>query len=279
MTIKNIFIYPIKSIRGIAIPEVEVQTRGLAMDRRWMLVDREGVFLTQRTFAKMALLQPNLHENQLEVTTQDTKISPIFVSRIPTIQEEALIPVQIWKDSCMAWPYPKEINQWFSEVLDQDVRLVYLPETSTRPIKERFYRPGDYVSLADAYPVLLANTSSLEDFNTRLEKPIPIQRIRPNILVEHDVPYAEDDWLDFTIGNVRFRGTEPCARCQVLNINPQTTLSSPETLKTLSSYRKKENNVYFGLNACLHDASQAGLTLRVGDELTVLEQRIPSFWK
>ncbi len=157
----------------------------------------------------------------------------------------------------------KEINDWFSKAGGESLRLVYMSEGTARPANPKRARNGEHVSFADAYPYLVIGQSSLDDLNSRLETAVPMHRFTPNMVVEQSEPYAEDRWRDFQIGDLSFYGTHGCKRCVFITIDQETGKKSAEPLKTLATYRKEGNEIYFGLNAF---AKELG-TIKVGDEI------------
>lgn len=265
MQLTHLFIYPIKSLGGISLQEAVVERRGLRYDRRWMLVDAEGRFVSQREIPEMALLRTAITSSFLEVFSKD---KPDDRVQIPLeIQPEALpkIMVEVWSDRCAARVMDDGINAWFSRVLKQAVRLVYMPDTTRRRADGRYAPPGQVVSFADGFPFLLIGEASLTDLNSRLAEPVPMDRFRPNLVFTGAEAFEEDQWLDFTIRNQPFRCVKPCARCVMITTDQETAARNAEPLKTLSTYRKKGNKVLFGQNVIWLGQEQA--LIRVGDTI------------
>ncbi|WP_186756090.1 MOSC domain-containing protein [Echinicola salinicaeni] len=263
MKIQDIYIYPIKSLGGIRLQESEVLTKGFKWDRRWMLVDEQGTFLSQRSLHHMALLQVDLQENGLKVfhkTKQDQYINIPF-----TPETDDFIQVQVWGDSLLGQIVSTKANQWFSEVLNINCQLIFMPEDSFRPIEEKYSVDNETVSFADAMPYLLIGQGSLDDLNSRLENPVPMERFRPNLVFSGGKAFQEDDWSNIQIGDCSFKITKPCARCVLTTVDQNTGLKGKEPLKTLSAYRRKNNKVLFGQNLI----SLKNGTVKVGDELIV----------
>jgi uncharacterized protein len=269
MTLSQIFIYPIKSLGGMALSQALVQERGLQYDRRWMLVDEQGQFLTQRTLADMALLQVQLVPQGLAVTHRTRpQLPPLLIPFEP--QNPTRIRVSIWDDTCEALAVGGPAREWFSLALGQPCRLVFMPEDSRRQVDLGFARPGDITSFSDAFPLLLIGEDSLADLNSRLEQPVAINRFRPNLVIAGSAPYEEDTWDHFTIGAHPFRAVKPCSRCVVTTIDPQTARKGKEPLRTLASYRQQGSKILFGQNVL---PLSTGQTLAVGDTITVQSRR------
>jgi uncharacterized protein len=277
MKISEISIYPIKSLGGISLTEAIIEQRGLQYDRRRMLVDENGKFLTQREFPKMSTVSISLAEHGLQVSADnfDDLIVPFEV-------EGERLKVQIWNSNCEAILSDLHINQWFSEVLQTTCNLVYMPDDSRREINPRFVVNHDIVSFADGYPILIIGEKSLNDLNSRLEIPIPMNRFRPNIVVSDSEAFAEDNWKEIKIGNTTFRSTKPCERCIMTTVEQtEGVFTGKEPLRTLAKYRRSnqvfpetyqefglsENAVLFGQNLV---AENFGEKIKIGDSLEVL---------
>lgn len=235
MRLTEINIYPIKSLGGISLQKSKVENQGLKYDRRWMLIDENNVFLTQREFPKMAIIDMKIDENGLVVSIDENKI---FISFEPQTSEKA--NVKIWSSRCAAKIYESEINEWFSDVLQTNCRLVLMPDETKRTI-DPFYAVNkfkDTVSFADGYPFLVIGESSLQELNSRLEKKIPINRFRPNFVFNDAEPFAEDAWRKIKIADTVFHLVKPCARCVMTTIDQSNGVSDGvEPLKTLAAYR------------------------------------------
>ena len=267
--LSEIYVYPIKSLGGIRLTEAKLTERGLAYDRRWMLVDEQS-FLTQRKLPRMAQLQVTLQSNCLEVRAPGGP-SPLTVPLdFEAMRTQRTVP--IWDDTVRAQSVGEEADAWFSEVLRHPCSLVYMPNNSERIAIGRVSGRPQAVSFADGYPVLLIGQASLDDLNTRLTNPVPMNRFRPNLVFTGGEPYEEDDWHAFTIGEVQAWAEKPCARCTVVTIDQQTAELDKEPLATLSKYRRQGNKVLFGQNILY----EAGSTIRVGDVIRV-ETHKPKF--
>lgn len=264
MKVTGLFIYPIKSCRGIAVDKLEVGPRGPTWDRRWMLVTPDNRFLSQRTCPKMATIRTTLRGHELRVEAPG-----MSELRIPEQTASSGLSVTVWKDTVPAVVSTDEVNHWFSKCLGMDVRLVRLADGSTR----RRVRPpheGEFeLYFADSSPFLLTNEASLRDLQSRVSEPIPMDRFRPNIVVAGTKPYEEDDWKTIRIGSITFPTLYACDRCSITTVDQTTADRGVEPLKTLSTYRKKGSGIVFG-SRMVHGSQ--GI-LRIGDELDVLSRR------
>ncbi|MBV9488402.1 MAG: MOSC N-terminal beta barrel domain-containing protein [Verrucomicrobia bacterium] len=273
MIVSELYLYPVKSCRGIRVGEAQVTRYGFRYDREFLVVDADGVFLTQRTTPALALVTTELVDGGLRL--QAPKLPPMEISW-RTDQLSRPVDVKIWRDAVSAWDVGDDIAEWFSEHLSRPCRVVRMGAEFHRhvasdrvPEMHRDALPGPLVSFADAFPFLIASEASLEDLNARLERPIPINRFRPNIVVRDcDAPYAEDDWQLIRIGTVTFRHGSPCVRCVVTTTDQQTLERGPEPLRTLATYRRvPSGGVIFAMNFF---SDQEHGVVRVGMPVEVL---------
>ncbi len=267
--VSGLFIYPVKSLRGIAVSEASLDDYGLAGDRRFLLVDANNQFLTQRTLPRMALITTELGRESLILR------NPHHGSAAVGLNESGpSLTVQIWHDTVEAVDCGVEIAVWLSDFLRHPCRLVHIGSTYLRPVKPSKAQPGDVVSFADAYPLLVLSEATLADLNDRLvaqgEEPVPMDRFRPNVVVSDCPAFAEDSWNRFKIGGGSFRAAGPCARCIIPTTDQLTAIRYKEPMRTLAAYRRdpaEPGNVYFGQNV-IHE-SKSG-RLQVGDAVTPL---------
>lgn len=246
----------------------QLETRGLQHDRRWMLVDKDGVFISQREAHRMALIDVALHEDGLHVAAPETE-----ALRVPFAPEGDAISTRVWDDTVDAVLTTDAAHAWFSQFLGRPVRLVYMPDTARRIVDRRYVDEERIVGFADAFPLLIISTGSLEELNRRLakrgEQPVPMQRFRPNLVVAGTRPHHEDEWEQIRIGEVDVDVVKPCARCAITTVDIQTGEAGVEPLRTLASYRKRGSKVMFGQNA-VHRQQK---TISVGDSVSVLTWR------
>jgi uncharacterized protein len=261
MQVSALYIYPIKSLGGIALQQAELTDRGLKHDRRWLLVDDQYVFLTQRKHPAMALLQVAITETGLSVFPKNTPSNRLIIPFINAPAEA--ITVTIWDDTCTGWLISKTIDDWFSAQLGTPCHLVYMPDAALRAVDKKYAADNEITSFSDGYPTLLISQASLDDLNQRMPVPVPMDRFRPNIVITGAAPYAEDALSNFYINNLRFAGVKLCARCVLTTINQATGEMGKDPLKTLAGYRTRNNKVLFGQNL-LHYGTGS---IRVGDFL------------
>lgn len=240
-----------------------VTSRGLEFDRRWMLVDEHNQFLTQRNFPRLAQLRTSIQDKDLVVHDLSDPGQSVRFPLVPSTGKNTRVTV--WDDDCDAWDVDGSVNVWFSRILDRNVKLVYMPDESIRPVDPRYAKQDDITSFSDAYPILLIGQSSLDDLNVRLETPVPMERFRPNIVFSGGAPYAEDDMHRFSINGIDFHGVKLCARCVMTTIDQDKAVAGKEPLRTLSQYRTINNKVMFGQNVLV---GRAGV-IKVGDSLLV----------
>ncbi|HVW94991.1 MAG TPA: MOSC N-terminal beta barrel domain-containing protein [Mucilaginibacter sp.] len=262
LKISELYIYPVKSLGGIRVDESRVTPMGLEYDRRWLLVDDNNDFVTQRQFPKMALLSVALRKSGITVSNKEysESIDIPFNERGRSYER---ITVTIWDDTCSGELVSAEADNWFTKALGFRCRLVYMPDDTRRIVDQRYANENAITSFSDAYPFLLIGQASLDELNSRLTEPIPMNRFRPNIVFSGAEPFAEDQYGHFKIGGVDFYGVKLCARCVMTTVNQDTGVNGKEPLKTLAKYRAKDNNILFGQNLIHKGSGQ----ISVGDEL------------
>jgi uncharacterized protein YcbX len=259
--LNKIFIYPVKSLAGIAVKQWQVTEKGLLYDRKWMLIDENQQFLSQRRLPQMALIKTALTEKELILSAPG--MNDLALSLQPSGGD--VIPSQIWHDNCLARSVSVEADQWLGEFLKTRCRLVYQPDELIRPVDPYYALPSDKVSFADGFPFLILSDASLASLNAAMKLSLSIERFRPNLVISGCDSYAEDSWREISIGTIDFRLPKPCSRCSIPAIDPQTAEVGKEPLTTLNRLRKWQNKIYFGQNA-LHN--NCGI-LTLGDEVTV----------
>lgn len=268
LELSEIWVYPVKSLGGILLQEAEVTDRGLELDRRWLLVDDSGLFISQREHPDLALFRPEIAGNSLRITHRvnsefiDVALRPVFSDSSSKIQ------VTVWDDTIEAFEVSQIASEWFSKRIGFSVRLVYMPDESERKLDPKYSITGDEItSFSDAYPFLIIGQASLDDLNGRLEVPVPMNRFRPNFVFTHGEAFEEDTWREFKIGDVPFVGVKPCDRCVMTTVDQEKgVISGKDPLKTLAKYRNFGNKVLFGQNLI-----GLGLgTVKIGDAVRVL---------
>ena len=261
ITLSGLFIYPIKSCRGIALRAAEVGDRGFVHDREWLVVDRDGRFMTQRDWPSLARVEVSLVPGGLSVQAEGRTTLEIATPAPSRTRCE----VTIWKDICTCRSAGPQPAAWFSDLLGTDCELVWMPPSEARQVDLEHARPGDRVGFADGFPFLLISQASLGELNSRLETPVPMDRFRPNLVVDGCAPHDEDGWARITIADVAFSVVKPCARCVITTTDQRTGRRAAEPLKTLAAYRVHGGQVLFGQNL-VHGGRGV---IRLGDECVV----------
>ena len=264
LILSNIYIYPIKSLGGISLQTSKIEERGLQYDRRWMLVDKENKYITQRVYPQMALLSVNISNNGLIIFYKSNTEKKLL---IPFEAKGQKIKVKIWNDDCDAIEYSEKINNWFSEILNVNCKLVYMPDSTERRVSKKYVHDKKITSFSDGYPFLIIGQSSLDLLNSKLKEKIPMNRFRPNFVFTGGKPHAEDTWKKFQIGNAIFEVVKPCSRCVLTTVNQDTGIKGKEPLATLSTYRNFNNKVLFGQNLICTKYSN----INIGNNIKVLE--------
>ncbi|MFM7235043.1 MAG: MOSC domain-containing protein [Flavobacteriales bacterium] len=273
-TIRELFVYPIKSLEGIACDELVVGDRGAVGDRRWMLVDEEGRFITQREHPKLCRF--NVSRGDSGYVIQSSDVSEVTNSiQIPfALENGSEKQVQVWSDTMLALEASHEVNHFFREALSMPCKLVYMPEYSHRFADAAYTGERVLNSFSDGYPLLLIGSASLDELNERLmnvgEHTIGWDRFRPNIVATTQEPHCEDSWASFTLGEVQARGVKLCSRCVFTTINQRDGRKGKEPLKTLATYRNMGGKIMFGQNV----VAMKG-TIRVGDSIEVIASGYP----
>ena len=262
--VSALHIYPVKSCGGLNVQCLRLEERGPEFDRRFMVVDGTGRFLTQRQEPRLALVRLTLVPPALLLDAPGMKQIEVALSGAGG----GRVPIQVWGYSGEAEYVGDEPAGWFSEFLRRGCRLVRWGEDEVRFCDPTYARFESQVAFADGFPVLLISEASLRDLNARMEAPVPMDRFRPNIVVRDCEPYAEDNWKQISIGDLLFDVVKPSSRCVTTTVDQSTGEVGKEPLKTLATYRRRGNAVFFGQN-CIHHGP--GM-VRVGDEVRVTEK-------
>ena len=256
--VKELYIYPIKSLAGIRVESAKAEEMGFENDRRWMLIDEENQFITQRKYPNLSQFYPKINEGKIVILHQNTT-HEFFIKE--TLGEPILSTV--WDDETKVFEVNKATSKWFSEALGFRCKLVKIINKGDRKHNSSKLDITLNVSLADGYPYLLIGSESLNFLNEKLEEKITIARFRPNIVISSKLPHEEDSFDTFQIRNVKFKNAKPCGRCIMINNDPKNGIVKKEPLNTLSTYRKVDNSILFGTNVmCLNEGE-----IRVGDVL------------
>ncbi len=265
LQISQLFIYPIKSLGGIAVDDVLVTDRGLQYDRRFMLVDDNNLFLTQREYPEMALLQTAIEGSNLTVFHKKSAGQKLVLPLVTTGGDS--IRVQVWEDVCDALVVGAYADAWFSHHMGFTCRLVYMPDTTKRKVDTGYALNNDITSFSDAFPLLMIGQASLDDLNSRLAMPLPVNRFRPNIVFTGGRPFEEDNMEQFSVNGKSFFCVKPCARCNITTTDQETGITGKEPLRTLATYRVANNKVLFGQNVLTTGTG----VITVGDVIDVLK--------
>lgn len=264
MIVRSLHIYPVKSLRGIDVKSAMAGERGLSGDRRWMLVDKDGRFVTQRKHTQLCHLKADINKYGLVITDlrqhEQLEVNEIDLDRIHH-------EVTVWDDCVDVRQAPGKVNEWLSERLAMDVRLVYQLDESGRKVDPDYVPKAVDVSLSDGYPYLLTNTKSLDDLNGRMDYAVPMERFRPNIVVDGEVAFEEDKWRKIRIGTVTFQIVKPCARCVFTTVDQATGEKGKEPLLTLSKYRNVNGKVLFGQNMIVENEGR----ISAGDRVEIID--------
>lgn len=269
--LKSIHVHPVKAFRGTAPREAVVEPWGLAGDRRWALIDDGGKVVTQRQQPRLALAAAELLPGG-GVRLSAPGMDPLTVS-VPTTV--GTVPMQIFRDKVEAVLAEDDAaHAWCSAFLGAGTRLVHMDAPGTRrPVDPEFALPGETVSFADGFPLLVTTTASLDALNSLIargdhadEGPLSMNRFRPNVVVSGTAAWAEDDWSRIAIGEVTFRVPKKCGRCVVTTTDQTTAERGREPLHTLGRHRRVDGKLVFGQNM----VPVSGGTIRVGDPVTIL---------
>ena len=249
ITVSELAVYPVKSCRQRVVTERMIDAFGFSGDRRWMVVDRDGKFITQRQFPRLVLV--TVEEQGAGILLSAEGMASLAVP-FPRESEAAPLKVQVWKDTCQVLWAGKEADDWLSRYLGVECRLAWMPDNFLRQVDRDYAEVGDQVSFADGFPFLLISEASLDDLNSRLETPVPMHRFRPNIVIRGCDPYEEDRWDRIRIGDIEFSVAKPCSRCVMTTVDSQTGVKTGEPLRTLASYRRQDKGIMFGQNLIHH---------------------------
>ena len=270
MVVAELHVFPVKGFAGTSPASAIVEPWGLQHDRRWMVVDSTGRFLTQRVLPRMALVHA-------EADAQGVRLAYPGAGGVDVAAGVPGAPVRqttVWRSTLPAADAGDAAADWLTRVLGQPCRLVHMHDTAARPINAAYNAGRETVSFADGYPVLLTSLGSLDDLNSRLARPVPISRFRANIVVRGAPAWAEDCWRLVRIGGATFRVVKPCDRCTVTTIDQQTGLRPDRTepLRTLGRFRHDEHGIMFGQNLIPATLGR----IAVGDTVEVLENGAPN---
>jgi uncharacterized protein YcbX len=263
LIVSELAIYPVKSMRQVPVEKAVIDMGGLENDRRWMVVDSDGRMITQRQQSRLSLIQPELIEGG--ICLQATGLQELKVE----IPKQNHTTVSVWNDRCNAYDAGNEAGQWLSQFLGVECRLVYFPGNEVRTVDQNYAQQGDRTAFSDGFPVLVISQASLDDLNSRMQEPVPMARFRPNVVVSGCEAFAEDSWKQLKIAGLHMRIVKPCSRCVIPSIDIESGERSKnfEPTKTLSSFRRRDNQIFFGQNAVIDGEGE----IKVGMSVEVIK--------
>lgn len=264
-TVTDLFIYPVKSTRGIARESVRIAATGFEWDRQWMIIDHKGTFLSQRTHPHLTQIIPQVAPAALIL--RHAKLSPLSV---PFTEHGERIAVSVHRDACVGIDQGAAAAAWVSAALGQAARLVRVPDAPARRANPKFAGSVEApMGFADGFPMLVCNQASLDDLNARMPAPIPMERFRPNIVLQGLAPWAEDRIDTVTVGPLTLRLVKPCTRCAIPSIDQRTGERSTDPLPVLRPFRfdRELLGITFGENAVI--VAGAGCELARGSAARV----------
>ena len=249
ITIMELAIYPVKSCRQLQVKRCLVDSFGFSGDRRWVLSDTNGRFITQRRHPELVLVSVKV--TSTGITLSAPGLDCLEIS-IPVFESSRQYAVSVWNDSCHGLDAGQNASDWFSQYLRTNCRLIYMHDSFVRSVDPKYAGAGHRVGFADGFPFLLISEASLADLNARLDSSVSMTRFRPNIVVAGCDPYEEDQWDSFTVGAIRFECVKDCSRCVMTTIDTRTAKKTSFPLSVLAEYRRKDNGVIFGQNLIHH---------------------------
>jgi len=260
----TINIYPLKSAKAVTLKHSQVQSQGLQYDRRWMLVDEHGQFISARKHPKLLQVYAEASVKGLHI-----RLPGKALVHIPLPTHTPTATVTLWGQQCHVLPAGTHYDRLFSDYLQHPCRVVTASPRHPRRIDPTYAQPTDQVSFADGFPLLLISENSLADLNHRLDTPVSMSHFRPNLVVTASQAFEEDQWRSIRINHVRFSLVKPCSRCIITTLDPESGQSQPqgEPLRTLKQYRQKDHQVFFGQNVIAHNPGK----ICVNDPIEILE--------
>lgn len=260
ITVTQLFIYPVKSLAGIPLDSSDIDKMGLQYDRRWMIVTPEGNFISQRKTPEMVLIKTELNNGELTLS-MDGKGSHTVPAVTSTSKK---MTVDIWGDGVNASMVGIATDSWLTDILDTPCHLVFIEDDVERQCDLEFSKKGDQTGFADGFPILVISEESLHDLNERLPVAVDMRRFRPNIVIRGVDAFAEDNLKSFTIGDIPMEGVKLCSRCPMPMVDPDLGKRvNQEPIATLSTYRKWDGKIFFGMNV-IHQ--QKG-SIHIGDNV------------
>lgn len=259
LTVSDLVIYPLKSARGVHLDSMQLSELGPNHDRRWMVVDSEANCVTQRKTPKMCLIETAISDGSLELSLEGGDQRYTVPAGGHEIRQSSVWGTDVQGEDC-----GDEAADWISAFLNKPCRIIHMPSTYTRLVDPNYATQQERVGFADGFPLLITTRSSLADFNRKLGSEIGMERFRPNIVIDGNQAWAEDNWKTLTINGINLSMAKPCSRCIMPSIDPQTAQKQMQINQALQAYRRRERETYFGQNA-LYDRMGE---IQIGDSLT-----------
>ncbi len=269
MQLSQINIFPVKSLDGYSTESAIVEKRGLQYDRRWLITEPDGMFMTQRTHGRMALLKAVIEDNFLIIFEKENPQNSV---KIGLDTEGSDMSVTVWDDTISASRTTNEADDFLSNFIEKRCFLAKMNDKTDRRVEEDYNLGDDIVSFADAYPFLIIGESSMKDLNERLDVPLSIRRFRTNFVFSGGAPFIEDAFKNFKIGGVDFVGVKRCARCVLTTRDPDNGTKGREPLATLQTFRAHGTKILFGQNVVFDARKWEWATqpeVKIGDLLLV----------
>jgi uncharacterized protein YcbX len=262
LTISELIIYPVKSARGCSLKSMQLNPMGPECDRRWMVIDKNNAFVTQRKVRKMCLINVDQQANGIRLSVEGmsacTVEQPISAD---------LLTSSVWGAEVKGFDCGDEVAAWLTEFLSKDCRLIYMPDDYKRVVDTDFAHQQEQVGFADGFPLLIATQASLDDFSDKLGYKVGMERFRPNIVISGNNSYAEDEWQTIAIGDIELSLVKPCARCIMPSVNPATAAKETAVNQTLQMHRRRGSDTFFGQNALYNRLG----TIHFGDHVRIIK--------
>lgn len=265
LSVSELTIYPIKSARGISLSSMQLHQKGPDCDRRWMVIDKNNTFVTQRKDTKMCLIDTQLMGQSLLLSAEG-----FGECSVPKGGAE-LSASSVWGTDVKGEDCGDEAAQWISRFLGKECRIIYMKDDHSRLVDRNFATQREQLGFADGFPLLITTQASLDDFNKKLlgssnGLAIGMTRFRPNIVITGNAPWAEDKWQRIAIGGIELSLVKPCSRCIMPSVNPETAEKQMAVNQALLTYRRRGKQTYFGQNALYNTLGQ----INVGDDVEIL---------
>ncbi len=261
LIVSDLIVYPLKSARGIHLESMQLNELGPELDRRWMAIDSQGKFVTQRKLPKMCLIETAMTvDGSLELSVNGEEKLTVPAGGYEPKQSS------IWGTEVQGEDCGDAAADWMSAFLNKQCRIIYMPSSHQRLVDTDYATQQERLGFADGFPVLIATQSSLNDFNSKLGFEVDMDRFRPNIVIDGNPPWAEDSWKDITINTIRLSLLKPCSRCIMPSINPQSGEKQMQVNQALQAHRRRDRETFFGQNAVYDRLG----TIQIGDSVLVL---------